>query len=513
MVKVNVKWGKESFDVDADVAGDLETFQAQLFALTNVPAERQKILLKGKVLKTKDDFSKLTEGSKLMLMGSADALPAAPKEKVVFEEDLTTEQKSNLVGLAEVGLKNLGNTCYMNSTIQCLRAVPELKTHLQKYYKANRPTTANLTDPNLQVTSNLGNLMTSLDGAAEPVVPVAFTTAFRNAFPQFDQVSPQTHAHMQQDAEECFSQLMIAMATAMKNNNAPAGQPANVIDEIFGGEMAVTVKNKENEAEPAQNKTEAFRKLQCHIDNNINFLHDGILSGLSEELVKKSPTLDRDATYTRTACITKLPKYLVVQFVRFFWKKDTNKKAKILRSVQYPVELDILPYCSDRLKNALSSKRTKKMDEEALKHGLIPLSQIGANKAKAAGAATPAPAASITVGSGDKPADKPADKPSAMDVDETKAAEPEVPLEHLGYYDLQAVITHQGRMADAGHYIGWVRHKDDDWLKFDDDVVTPCTTDDIMKLSGGGDWHMAYILIYRLHLDSDPPTAKKAAKQ
>lgn len=65
-----------------------------------------------------------------------------------------------------------------------------------------------------------------------------------------------------------------------------------------------------------------------------------------------------------------------------------------------------------------------------------------------------------------------------------------------GYYTLQAVLTHQGRSSSSGHYVGWVRQKEDKWMKFDDDVVTPATDEEILRLSGGGDWHCAYVLLY-----------------
>lgn len=33
-------------------------------------------------------------------------------------------------------------------------------------------------------------------------------------------------------------------------------------------------------------------------------------------------------------------------------------------------------------------------------------------------------------------------------------------------------------------------------MKCDDDVVTAVTSEEVLKLSGGGDWHCAYVLLY-----------------
>ena len=35
-----------------------------------------------------------------------------------------------------------------------------------------------------------------------------------------------------------------------------------------------------------------------------------------------------------------------------------------------------------------------------------------------------------------------------------------------------------------------------EWAKLDDDKVSLVKEDQILKLSGGGDWHVAYILLY-----------------
>ena len=51
-VAVNVKWGKEKFsDVECNTDEPPEVFKAQLFALSGVQPDRQKVMMKGAVLK------------------------------------------------------------------------------------------------------------------------------------------------------------------------------------------------------------------------------------------------------------------------------------------------------------------------------------------------------------------------------------------------------------------------------------------------------------------------------
>ena len=58
------------------------------------------------------------------------------------------------------------------------------------------------------------------------------------------------------------------------------------------------------------------------------------------------------------------------------------------------------------------------------------------------------------------------------------------------------MLTHKGRSSSSGHYVGWIKHSEGIWLKCDDDNVTAVTEEEILKLSGGGDWHCAYVLLY-----------------
>jgi ubiquitin carboxyl-terminal hydrolase 14 len=66
-----------------------------------------------------------------------------------------------------------------------------------------------------------------------------------------------------------------------------------------------------------------------------------------------------------------------------------------------------------------------------------------------------------------------------------------------GRYELTGVLTHKGRSADSGHYVAWTKQADGKWVLFDDDELHFKTAEDVLALNGGGDWHMAYLLMYK----------------
>ena len=80
--------------------------------------------------------------------------------------------------------------------------------------------------------------------------------------------------------------------------------------------------------------------MACHIDNNnnpVNHMAEGLKISLEGDIEKRSDILGRNCIYQKTSKINKLPSYLTVHFVRFYWKKESASsgtkagKAKILR--------------------------------------------------------------------------------------------------------------------------------------------------------------------------------------
>ncbi|KAJ6824180.1 ubiquitin carboxyl-terminal hydrolase 7-like [Iris pallida] len=171
---------------------------------------------------------------------------------------------------------------------------------------------------------------------------------------------------MQQDAEECWTQLMYTLSQSL--GSSESSDISASVKRLFGVDLVSRIHCAESGEESSE--TESVYALKCHISQDVNHLHEGLKHGLKSELEKVSPSLGRSAVYSKESRISDLPRYLTVQFVRFFWKRESKQKAKILRKVDYPLELDVYDLCSDELRQKLQAPRQILRDLENAKFGL-----------------------------------------------------------------------------------------------------------------------------------------------
>ncbi|TFY80689.1 hypothetical protein EWM64_g3328 [Hericium alpestre] len=556
-LNVHIKHAGKVYDVLLDTDLLPSQFKQNIYQQTGVPPERMKVMVKGGVLKDDADWKKIgpKEGQTFMVIGAAGELPKPPEKPTVFLEDMDDAELAKAIALP-VGLANLGNTCYMNATVQAMGAIPELKVALNR---------SNLHQPLLR---SLRDLYKNMAGTTQRVLPLAFLEFLRQAVPQFNERSTGPKignmdfgGYAQQGklfyAEECWTAITNALKAVPGFPNPDGSEPANFVKQYMTGRMRRELKTEEAPEEPPTVSTEDVLQIECNISGTTNYMSTGIMEALDQKVEKTSPTLGRQAVYTQSSRLERLPQYLSVHMVRFTWKQDINAKAKILRKVKFPIEFDAVDLATPGLREKLTpaNRRLREIEkdraerrkvfrrakrsyedraterrqqeqrgaEERMETDAEPNAEAGASE-DAATQGERLLGESVTTET-EKRENERKELIALVDPhirDDTGASE-------TGLYDLVAIITHKGAAADSGHYMAYVKKsvfknqgikgapapstagtssqpaeevedwfkEDEDWYKFDDDKVTEFPVEKLATLDGGGEDSSAYVLLYR----------------
>lgn len=486
-MQFNIKHAGKVYPIvitDDETVGQLK---AKVQGLTMVPTERQKYMVRGGLQdNSMNNLSCIIKPhSNVILLGTPNAdLISKPATTTQFLEDLTPDQQAIQLNEQPIGFKNLGNTCYLNATLQGLFILTDLRDLILNY--DIKKFTINPNDePHFKLVQELKNCFESLQQKRfKSIMPLVLLNVLRKVYPQFSERDSQGGFYKQQDAEELFTQLIHSLTIVFGDK----------FSEDFKIKFRTIIKDTMNENDVTVKEDDEDTKLQCHISSHTNFLRNGLIESLHEKIEKNSPITGQNSIYSSEKEIIKLPKYLTVQYVRFFWKKSSGKKSKILRKVTFPFQLDLTDlleknYQQEKIKvreelrlvekereEKSRDLKKRKIDDES-KVIMTPRERMETDKA-------------LEVSERQFWLDEfKKHFPSNLQQGENPSS----------VYNLMGVITHQGANSESGHYQAFIRDENDEdtWYKFNDDKVTTVGKERIEQLAGGGESDSALILLYK----------------
>ena len=344
------------------------------------------------------------------------------------------------------GLRNLGNTCYMNAYLQSLFAVAPFRELLYRWAPRSRPAESAASKIKERKEDDDEAAKQDIVGALQSLFARMDASAFTAADPGALVEALGVDPHVQQDPQE-FEQLFLSL---VQEQLEAAGLGADM-RALFEGAAEYTTVCCACCATRLQ--PHRFMDVALPVGRASASLDAGLRAYTAPETLTganqyRCSACGRLVDATRRLSLRALPPVLTVHLLRFQYDIKTASKKKKHDAFSFPRTIDLQPFMTepgeDKGEDSKDKGKGKSQDKDKEK---------GKEKEK----------------------DK---KKGKTTTEDTQTKDEDAPKESNMKYELFAVLIHQGETANSGHYVCYASPDADAgarWFEYDDSTVTDVT--------------------------------------
>ncbi|KAI0015938.1 ubiquitin carboxyl-terminal hydrolase [Xylariomycetidae sp. FL0641] len=236
------------------------------------------------------------------------------------------------------GLRNLSNTCYLNSLFTQLF----MNVRFRRFILNARVPDNDSYQLIWETQRLFAQLQDSRRRFVDPQACVEQITTYDE--------SP-IDIHNQMDVDEFYSLLFDRWEAQL-----PSEVEKRALRSIYGGQLVQQVKSKE--CEHISERIEPFSAIQCDIKGKSS-LQESLQAYVDGEIMEgenkyKCSTCDRHVDAVKRACLKDIPDNLIFHLKRFDFNLRTLTRNKINDYFPFPTKIDMQPYTIEHLSHASS---------------------------------------------------------------------------------------------------------------------------------------------------------------
>ncbi|KIY00474.1 uncharacterized protein Z520_04159 [Fonsecaea multimorphosa CBS 102226] len=256
-----------------------------------------------------------------------------------FFEPMYTHDRQNLrtdVGYA--GLRNLSNTCYLNSLFSQLF----MNVQFREFFLNMLGTNESKQKLVLELAKVFAYMQNSYEKSIDPSMAVEAITTYEGE---------QIDVSVQMDVDEFFNLLFDRLEGEIDSSARAAFRS------MYGGQLVQQIKSKE--CDHISERLEPFSAVQVEIKGKAR-LEDSLRAYVEGEVLQgenkySCTSCGRHVDAVKRACLKDVPDNLIFNLKRFDYDIMTGMRTKVNDEFQFPDTLDIAPYTLSRLSDEQQS--------------------------------------------------------------------------------------------------------------------------------------------------------------